>query len=114
MGGRISIKQGVQQGGILSTNFYKTYNNDLQLELEDRCLGKFIGPIYTGCPTVADDFLLLSEDDEELQLVFNLSYIKSEEKRCHIHPQKSAVVCKNMTRAKLKPGSDLRMEIVFH
>ena len=53
-----SIRQGVQQGGILSTNFYKTYSNDLQLELEDRCLGKFIGPIYTGCPTVADDVLL--------------------------------------------------------
>ena len=96
-----SIRQGVQQGGILSTNFYKTYSNDLQLELEDRCLGKFIGPNYTGCPTVADDVLLLSEDGEELQLMFNLSYIKSEEKRNHIHPQKSVVVRKNMTRAKL-------------
>ena len=81
-----SIRQGVQQDGILSTNFYKTYSNDLQLELEDRCLGKLIGQIYTGCPTVADDGLLLSEDDEELQLMFNLSYIKSEEKRYHIHP----------------------------
>ena len=79
----------------------KPQRNDLQLELEDRCLGKFIGPIYTGCPTVADDVLLLSEDDEELQLMFNLSYIKSEEKRYHIHPQKSVVVRKNMTRAKL-------------
>ena len=96
-----SIRQGVQQGEILSTNFYKTNSNDLQLELEDRCLGKFIGPIYTGCPTVADDVLLLSEDDEESQLMFNLSYIKSEEKRYHIHPQKSVVVRKNMTRAKL-------------
>ena len=97
-----SIRQGVQQGGILSTDFYKTHSNDLQLDLEDRCLGKFIGPIYTGCTTVADDNLLLSEDDEELQLMFNLSYIKSEEKkRYHIHPQKSVVMRKNMTRAKL-------------
>ena len=96
-----SIRQGVQQGGILSTNFYKTYSNDPQLEQEDRCLGKLIGPIYTSCPTVADDVLLLSEDDEELQLMFNLSYIKSEEKRYHIHHQKSVVVRKNMTRAKL-------------
>ena len=38
-----SIRQGVQQGGILSTNFYKTYSNDLQLELEDRCLGNLLG-----------------------------------------------------------------------
>ena len=85
-----SIRQGVQQGGILSTNFYKTYSNDLQLELEERCLGKFIGPIYTGCPTEAGDVLLLSEDDEELQLMFNLSYIKSEEKKV---PYSSSEVC---------------------
>ena len=87
-----SIRQGVQQSGILSINFYKTYSNDLQLELEERCLGKFIGPIYTGCPTVADNVLLLSEDDGELQLMFNLSCISQKKKRNHIHPQKSVVV----------------------
>ena len=75
----------------MSTHFYKAYNNDLLIELESiaRCLGKFIGPIYVGCPTVADDVLLISEDDVELQLMFNLSNIKSQEKRYHILPQKT-------------------------
>ena len=39
----INDRQGVRQGGILSTHFFKTYNNDLLTELESRSLGKFIG-----------------------------------------------------------------------
>ena len=58
-----SIRQTVQQDGILSVNFYKSYSNDHQIALGSRCLGNFIEPIYTGCPTVADDVLLLSLDD---------------------------------------------------
>lgn len=96
----VDIRQGVRQGGILSTHFYKTYANDLLTELEAKCLGKFIGPIYVGCPTVADDVLFVSEDDVELQLMFNLSYIKSQEKRFHIHPQKTVIVRKNVTKSR--------------
>ena len=101
MSSPFNICQGVRQGGILSTHLYKTYNNDLLTELESRCLGKFIGPLYVGCPTVADDVLLISENDAELQLMLNLSYIKSQEKRYHIHPQKSVIVRKNISKAKL-------------
>ena len=54
-----SVLQGVRQGGILSAHFYKTYLNDLLLDLESRALGKYIGNLYMGCPTVADDLLLL-------------------------------------------------------
>ena len=101
MSSPFNICQGVRQGGILSTHLYKTYNNDLLTELESRCLGKFIGPLYVGCPTVADDVLLISENDAELQLMLNLSYIKSQEKRYHIHPQKSVIVRKHICKAKL-------------
>ena len=41
------------------------------------CFGKFIEPIYVGCPTVADDVLFLSEDDVELQLILRLNLKKS-------------------------------------
>ena len=51
---------------------------------------------------MADDVLLISEDDVELQLMFNLSYIKSQEKRFHIHPQKTVIVRKNVSKAKQK------------
>ena len=36
----VNISQGVRQGGILSTHFYKTYNNDLLTELECLVFGK--------------------------------------------------------------------------
>ena len=50
-------------------------------------VGKVIGPIYIGVlSNGGDDVLYLSEDDAELQLMFNLSYIKSQEKRYHIYP----------------------------
>ena len=55
-----SVLQGVHQGGILSTHFYKTYLNDFLLDLEFRALGKYTGNLYMGCPTVADDLLFLS------------------------------------------------------
>ena len=77
-----SVLQGVvRQGGILSTLFYKAYLNDSLLELETRALGKFIGTLYMGCPTVADDVLFMASSDDELQLMFNLAYINSQEKR---------------------------------
>ena len=33
-----NVLQGVRQGGILSTPFYKTYLNDFLLDLESRAL----------------------------------------------------------------------------
>ena len=38
------IKQGVRQGGVLSTLHYKLFNNDLLHMLESLGLGAFIGP----------------------------------------------------------------------
>ena len=83
------VLQGVRQGGILSTHFYKTYLNHFLLDLESRALGKYIGDLYMGCPIVADDLLFLSSSDTELQLMFTLAFINSQEKRYIIHPQKS-------------------------
>ena len=75
------VLQDVRQGGILSSHFYKTYLNDFLLDLESRALGKYIGDLYMGCPTVADDLLFLSSSDTELQLMFSLAFINSQEKR---------------------------------
>ena len=100
-----SVLQGVRQGGILSTHFYKAYLNDSLLELETRALGKFIGTLYMGCPTVADDVLFMASSDDELQLMFNLAYINSQEKRYIIHPQKTTAQRRYVSRA------DTRSEI---
>jgi hypothetical protein len=62
-----NIKQGVRQGGVLSTHLYKSYINDLPLELEKRGLGLTIGLEYCGSPLCADDIVLMSTDDEDIQ-----------------------------------------------
>ena len=89
-----SVIQGVRQGGILSTHFHKAYLNDSLLVLETRAFGKFIGTLYMGCPTRADDVLFIASSDGELQLLFNLAYINSQEKRYVIQAQKTAALLK--------------------
>ena len=93
------VLQGVRQGGILSTHSYKTFLNDFLMEWESRALGKFIGSLYMGCPTVADDLLFMSSSDGELQLTFSSAYINSQEKRYIIHPQKTTAQRRNFTKA---------------
>ena len=101
-----SVLQGVRQGGILSAHFNKAYLNDSLLELETRALGKFIATLYMGCATVADDVLFMASSDDELQLMFNLAYINSQEKRYVIHPQKTTAQRRNVSKG------DTRCEIV--
>ena len=40
------VHQGVRQGGILSTELYKVYINDILDQLENSGLGSYIGNIY--------------------------------------------------------------------
>ena len=69
-----NIKQGVRQGGVLSTHLYKLYINDLPPELEKRGLGLTIGLEYCGSPLCADDIVLTSTDDEEIQTMLDIAY----------------------------------------
>ena len=89
-----SIRQGVRQGEILSPHVYKMYVNPLLVELQRSALGVHIGSIYTGALAVADDFLLLSNCPEELQIMLNLKDSYSRERRYKVHPVKSTLVSK--------------------
>ena len=42
-----ALKQGVRQGGVLSTPLYKIFDEDLILELEEKSLGFMLGDIHT-------------------------------------------------------------------
>ena len=53
------IRQGVRQGGILSTLHYKLFNNDLLVLLQKLRVGVSIGHIDCCAPTCADDVALL-------------------------------------------------------
>ena len=88
------VFQGVRQGGVISTRFYKVYVNGFMVELRMNSLGKWIGYIYCGCPACADDVLLITEDPEELQVMLAIAKSYSGCHRYIIHPQKTHIVCK--------------------
>ena len=58
-----AINQGVRQGGVLSTDHYKRYNNPLLLDIEQIYQGSKIGNIGIPHTTCADDVALLSHSD---------------------------------------------------
>ena len=86
------IRQGVRQGGILSTLHYKLYNNDLLHLLEFLKAGMSIGHIDCSCPTCADDVALLAKFFLCLQLLLIVVKFFICREHYFINAQKSAEV----------------------
>ena len=93
------IHQGVRQGGIVSTFFYKTYINPCLMELKEHKIGLMIGTTYCGWPACADDIALLSECENELQIMTNKVKRHAKQDRVTIHPDKSNAVLLNKPRS---------------
>lgn len=96
------VQQGVRQGGILSTHLYKVYVDNLLKQLEKSHLGVHIGTNFAGCPTCADDILLMANTDEDLQVMLNVVHNYSREHQYTIHPTKSAIIKKNINSSNNK------------
>ncbi|XP_063431703.1 uncharacterized protein LOC134714391 [Mytilus trossulus] len=94
------IEQGVRQGGVLSTHLYKQYINELLCNLEKHGIGISIGNTYAGCPTCADDIVLLSYDHTEMQEMLDTVYTYAGDHKFQIHPVKSNTIIKNITKQK--------------
>lgn len=91
--GSFSVKQ-----GVLSTHLYKIYINELLLELERHDLGISIGNTYTGCPTCADDIVLLSSNQIELQEMLHAVDGYSKDHQFKLHPTKSKTILKTSSK----------------
>ena len=87
-----NIKQGVRQGGILSTHLYKIFVQDLLTELEDNSIGYHLGNIYVGAPTCADDFAFISKNKYEMQVMLNVVSRYAKEHHYSIHPTKTQLI----------------------
>ena len=61
------VQQGVRQGGILSTDLYKLYGNNLLDRLKLPGIGVHIGEIPCVAPVCADDMVLASDRRDALQ-----------------------------------------------
>ena len=92
------IKQGVRQGGILSTTHYKLFNNGLLHMLDESGLGARIGCFTCGAPTCADDVAVLG--NEVLHVLCMVEIVRGYccLERYTIHPQKSEEVVMNCER----------------
>ena len=91
-GDSFPVTQGVKQGGILSTNFYKTYIDPLLNLLRSKRLGFCLRTVYVGGPTVADYLAYLTKFKVELQLMLCEADGYSGQNRYQIHPVKTKVV----------------------
>ena len=60
------IKQGVRQGGILSTEMYKRYNDTLLDQLEEAGHGLFLGTTHIPSPPCEDDIAFFATNPTDL------------------------------------------------
>jgi hypothetical protein len=88
---RLEINQGVRQGGIPSTTDYKLYLNPLLDELEASQTGLYIGGIYVGSPTCADDVMLLTDSVYGMQYMLTNCEQYASKERYQLHPTKSVI-----------------------
>lgn len=96
------VKQGVRQGGILSTYLYKQYINDLLESLEKYRFGSSLGSIFAGCPTCADDIVLLSDSKQEMQDMIDIVHSYANSHRFQIHPTKSNTIVKSASKKSIE------------
>ena len=84
------------QGKIIAPHTYKCYVNPLLNQLQTTGLGHHIGTVYLGCPTCADDIVLIAGDTVSLQAQIDIVSTYAAKERYVIHPDKSAYVTYNV------------------
>ena len=99
------VDQGVRQGGILSTDLYKLYNNDLFERLQIPGVGCHIGEISCVAPGCADDVAILTENKRILQLLVDIAVDFSSLERFLLQPVKS-VLLQILQYARRSPPDD--------
>ena len=91
-------EQGVRQGGVLSADLYKVYNNDSLDRIQLTGIGARLGDILVQAPACADDVTVLSDEPNELQFLVNICKDTSNLEGFTLHESKSVVLKKNTIR----------------
>lgn len=85
-------QQGVKQGGILSANFYKAYNKNILDTLQNSGLGYYIGTLYVGSPTCADDIMLCTNSGQEASGLLKIVEQCTSKDRVKINSKKNEIL----------------------
>ena len=88
---RYEVQQGVGQGRPPYSDLFKCHIKPLLQKLESSGYGIHIGPLYCGCPSVADDVTLIATQATHIQFMLNICYEFSCDNKYEIHPEKSSV-----------------------
>ena len=92
---QINLKQGVRQGGVLSSAHYKRYNNPLLLQLEERYTDVKIGSINIPHVTVADDLAVLAREYCDMQVILWDVENNTDRERYCVNPTMCSCLCFN-------------------
>jgi hypothetical protein len=84
--------QGTKQGGLASSDDYKTYLLNLLNLLDKANVGFKIGSISIGHPTVADDMVLLTNSQLDGQIMLLLATYYANREHYVVHPEKSLIL----------------------
>ena len=102
-----NLRQGVRQGGVLSTSHYKRYNNPLLLQLEEKYTEVKIGSINIPHVTVADDLAVLARKYFDMQVIlWDVGDNTNRERYC-VNPSKCSCLCYRALKSKQE--ADLAM-----
>ena len=86
-------ENGVEQGGINSSDFYKLYNNDQLTSAQASCLGVDMGnSVVVGAIGQADDVILASNDIDSLRLLVTLTEKYCAKFRVKLVPSKTKLL----------------------
>ena len=103
---RFEVKQGVRQGGILSTDLYKAYADGLLDRLAATGLGCHVGEVCCVVPTAADDMAIVASSLSILQKLVSESVDYSKMERYLLQPSKSVILAiTNQCRKRDEDGS---------
>ena len=105
----INLKQGVRQGGVLSTSHYKRYNNPLLLQLEERYTDVKIGSINIPHITVADDLAVLARSYGSQQIKIWEVDNNTCRERYYVNPVKSSTLFYHFSRGSVSECTDIFM-----
>ena len=88
----LKIHQGVCQGGIVSTDFYKIYQNPLLNRLQHSGLGARVGNVTCNISSCADDLAINVNSSREGQVLVNSSTDHAYLERYLLQVNKSVMV----------------------
>lgn len=89
------VKQGVRQGGVLSTHLYKTYIDGLLMKVKEKGIGLRVGTEHMAISACADDVILMAETEDEIQQLVDMAYEYARAHQYILHPQKSVILTLN-------------------